>query len=215
IWYFKHALVDNLSNPLHSELIWYPLGIDLVLYTYNFFHVLAAMPLALATSLPLANNVTLLASTVLSGYGTWLLVSYLLGRLEIGDWRLGSGRASTLGGSNNANAQSPNLPISNLQSPNLNSPLFWSAFVAGAIYAFASNRSVYAALGHYDMVTTQWIPFYALALLRMLDGGLAPARRRHWAVLGGVFFALTGLAEMISALFLAMFTLIAVVVWIF
>ncbi|MCB9114936.1 MAG: hypothetical protein H6639_08285 [Caldilineaceae bacterium] len=215
IWYFKQALIDGLQSPLHSELIWYPLGIDLILYTYNFYHVLAAMPLALATSLPLANNVTLLASTVLSGYGTWLLVSYLLGRLEIGDWRLGSGRASTLGGSNNANAQSPNLPISNLQSPNLNSPLFWSAFVAGAIYAFASNRSVYAALGHYDMVTTQWIPFYALALLRMLDGGLAPARRRHWAVLGGVFFALTGLAEMISALFLAMFTLIAVLAWIF
>ena len=92
IWYFKQALIDSLQSPLHSELIWYPLGIDLILYTYNFYHVLAAMPLALATSLPLANNVTLLASTVLSGYGTWLLVSYLLGRLELGDWRLGSGR---------------------------------------------------------------------------------------------------------------------------
>ncbi len=208
IWYFKQALIDSVQSPLHSELIWYPLGIDLILYTYNFYHVLAAMPLALATSLPLANNLTLLASTVLSGYGTWLLVSYLLGRLEIGDWRLGNGRAPTLGSSSSANAQSSNLPISNLQSP-----IFWSALVAGAVYAFASNRSVYAALGHYDMVTTQWIPFYALALLRMLDGGLAPARRRHWAMLGGIFFALTGLAEMISALFLAMFTLIAVMVW--
>ena len=213
IWYFKQALIDGLQSPLHSELIWYPLGIDLILYTYNFYHVLAAMPLALATSLPLANNLTLLASTVLSGYGTWLLVSYLLGKLEIGDWRLGNARSPTLADSNRADAQSPNLPISNLQSPNLQSPVFWSAFVAGAIYAFASNRSVYAALGHYDMVTTQWIPFYALALLRMLDNSLAPARRRRWAVLGGIFFALTGLAEMISALFLAMFTLIVVVIW--
>ena len=37
-WYLKYTLVDNLSSPLHSDLIWYPLGIDLVLYTYNFFH---------------------------------------------------------------------------------------------------------------------------------------------------------------------------------
>ncbi|MBK8049386.1 MAG: hypothetical protein IPK16_21080 [Anaerolineales bacterium] len=78
IWYFKHALIDNLRSPLQSDLIWYPLGIDLVLYTYNFYHVLVALPLALAVNLPFASNVTLLASTVLSGYGTWLLVVYLL-----------------------------------------------------------------------------------------------------------------------------------------
>ncbi|GIK73863.1 MAG: hypothetical protein BroJett021_28510 [Chloroflexota bacterium] len=196
IWYFKHALIDSLQSPLHSELIWFPLGIDLILYTYNFYHVLAAMPLALAVNLPFANNITLLASTVLSGYGTWLLVSYLLKRLEIGDWRFGDRTAAT--------SQSP---ISNLQSP-----AFLAAFVAGLVYAFASNRAVYAALGHYDMVTTQWIPFYALALLRIFDPKLAAARQRHWAVLGGIFFALTGLAEMISALFLAMFTVIVVLV---
>ena len=196
IWYFKHALIDSLQSPLHSELIWFPLGIDLILYTYNFYHVLAAMPLALAVNLPFANNITLLASTVLSGYGTWLLVSYLLKRLEIGDGRFGDRTVST--------SQSP---ISNLQSP-----AFLAAFVAGLVYAFASNRAVYAALGHYDMVTTQWIPFYALALLRIFDPKLAAARQRHWAVLGGIFFALTGLAEMISALFLAMFTVIVVLV---
>ena len=31
IWAFKDALIDNLASPLHSELIWYPLGIDLIL----------------------------------------------------------------------------------------------------------------------------------------------------------------------------------------
>ncbi len=198
IWHFKHALIDNLQSPLHSELIWFPLGIDLILYTYNFYHVLAAMPLALAFNLPLASNVILLAGTVLSGYGTWLLMNSLFLRLEIRDLRLENGGRSP---------QSPNLPISNLQFP-----IFWAAFAAGAVYAFASNRAVYAALGHYDMVTTQWIPFYALALLRMLDPQLAPARQRRWAILGGLFFAFTGLAEMISALFLALFTVIVLVV---
>jgi hypothetical protein len=198
IWQFKHALIDNLQSPLHSELIWFPLGIDLILYTYNFYHVLAAMPLALAVNLPFASNVTLLASTVLSGYGTWLLVSYL--RLRLRDWEIK--RLEIQGASI---AQSLNRSI-------LQSPIFWSAFAAGAVYAFASNRAVYAALGHYDMVTTQWIPFYALALLRILDPQLAPARQRRWAILGGLFFALTGLAEMISALFLAMFTVIVLLV---
>ncbi len=87
-----------------------------------------------------------------------------------------------------------------------------AAFVAGALFAFASNRAVYAALGHYDMVTTQWIPFYALMLLRSLDGALSPRMRRRAAVLAGVFFAFTGLAEMISALFLGIFTLIVLLI---
>ena len=205
IWQFKHALIDNLQSPLHSELIWFPLGIDLILYTYNFYHVLAAMPLALAVNLPFASNITLLASTVLSGYGTWLLVSYLLMRLSDGEYK----RLEIQGASV---AQSPNRSISQSPTSHLQSPIFWAAFAAGAVYAFASNRAVYAALGHYDMVTTQWIPFYALALLRIFDRTLSPARQRKWAILGGVFFALTGLAEMISALFLAMFTVIVLLV---
>ncbi|MCB9140267.1 MAG: hypothetical protein H6642_18155 [Caldilineaceae bacterium] len=191
IWYFKHALVDNLSTPLHTDLIWYPLGIDLVLYTYNFFHALVAQPLMLAFNLPVANNIALLLSTVLSGYGTFLLVRYLFGKEKIEDQRLKIGRP-------------PQSSIFNLQSSVITS----SALLAGLIYAFASNRAVYAALGHYDMVTTQWIPFYALMLLRTLDGRLSLAMRRKAAVLAGVFFAFNGLAEMITAVFLAIFTLI-------
>lgn len=183
IWYFKEAVVDRLASPLHTELIWYPLGIDLILYTYNFFHALVAQPLMLAVNLPFGSNIALLASTVLSGYGAFLLVRYLLAR-----------QAQTEGGS-------PDCVVSA-------SGAFAAALIAGLLYAFASNRAIYAALGHYDMVTTQWIPFYALMLLRSLDEGLAPRRRRWAAALAGLFFALTGLAEMISALFLAIFTVI-------
>lgn len=187
IWYFKHALLEKLQSPLHSELIWFPVGIDLVLYTYNFYHALAALPLALAVNLPFSSNIALLSSTVFSGYGTWLLTFSLLTRQE-----------------KEAGLRLPERTLS--------SPVFLAALGAGLVYAFASNRSVYAALGHYDMTTTQWIPFYALALLRVLDPTLTPKRRRAWAIWGGLFFALTGLAEMISALFLAMFTLIVLFV---
>jgi hypothetical protein len=182
VWYFKHALVDQFSSPLHTELIWYPLGIDLILYTYNFFHALLAQPAMLAVNLPFGSNLALLISTILSGYGTFLLVRYLLGRGWSGLPRLSTGASIV------------------------------AAFGAGLLYAFGSNRAIYATLGHYDMVTTQWIPFYALALLRALDGGLSIRRRRQAALWAGLFMALNGLAEMITALFLAIFTLVVLLV---
>ena len=187
IWTFKQALVDNLRSPLHSELIWYPLGIDLILYTYNFFHALIAQPLMVAINLPSASNLALLLSTVLSAYGTFLLVRYLMGR----DF---------------SSARTGRHPIGHQR---LISDC--CALLAGAAYAFAANRAIYAALGHYDMVTTQWIPFYVLMLLRMVDGRLGAGTRRKAALLAGIFFAFNGLAEMITAVFLAIFTLIVLI----
>ena len=78
IWYFKHALLDLHVSPLHTELIWYPLGIDLILYTFNFFNAIIALPLLLATNVPLASNVTVLLATILSGFGAYLLTLYVL-----------------------------------------------------------------------------------------------------------------------------------------
>ncbi len=78
IWYFKHALLDLGQSPLHTGLIWYPLGIDLILYTYNFLNAILGLPLLLAFNLPLASNLTLLFATTLSGFGTYLLALDLL-----------------------------------------------------------------------------------------------------------------------------------------
>ncbi len=190
IWYFKTAAIDNLSSPLHSDLTYYPLGMDLILYTYNFFNALIAQPLHLAVGLVFSSNVTVLFSTALSGYGAFLLARYLLVR----DWGL------VIGDQKNRLTLSP---------PHL---VTLSSLLAGLLYAFASNRAIYATLGHYDMVTTQWVPFYAFTLLQALDDRRSPAARRHSALLAGVFFAFNGLAEMITALFLAIFTLIVVLV---
>jgi len=184
IWYFKHALLDLHTSPLHTELIWYPLGIDLILYTYNFFNALIALPLQVAFNLPFASNATLLLATILSGFGAYLLAYYVL--------------RTAYTPSRNA------LPApSDPQSPSADIVLHLAALVAGIAYAFASNRSVYAALGHYDMVTTQWLPFYTLYLLKML-------REPRWKnpVMAGLFFALAALAEMIFASFLVLLTLI-------
>lgn len=197
IWQLKHSAIDNLASPLHSELIYYPLGIDLVLYTYNFYHAFASLPMALASNLVFASNVSLLLSTILSGYGTWLLVRYLLNR-----------------GQSVAPAVAPTRSTPSRTRTMSQSQLSLAAFLAGLVFAFASNRAVYAMLGHYDMVTTQWIPFYALLLLRSLDARLTAPRRRTAALLAGVFFAFNGLTEMITALFLAIFTVIVLVTFV-
>ncbi len=170
IWNFKHSLLDLHASPLHSDLIWRPLGIDLILYTYNFFNALIGMPLLLAFSPVVASNVTVLLATFLSGLGAYLLALDLLRRAKM-DLADGSLRLAAL--------------------------------VAGVIYAMGANRAVYAALGHYDMVTTQWLPFYALYFLRTLR---RPRLRN--AALAGLFFAFAALAEMIFASFLALLSAI-------
>jgi hypothetical protein len=189
IWYFKHALLDLRTSPLHSGLIWYPLGIDLILYTYNFFNALIALPLQLAFNLPTASNLSLLFATTMSGFGTYLLACYVL--------RI-------------AYSAEDFQPDTAFHAPRFTlHVLRLAAFLAGLIYAFASNRAIYAALGHYDMVTTLWLPFYALYLLKTLR---EPKLKN--AVLAGLFFATAALAEMIFASFLALFTAIVVLaVW--
>jgi hypothetical protein len=171
LWYFKRALVDLLSSPLHTDLIYYPLGIDLILHTYNFFNALVALPLQLMLGLIAASNATLVMATILSGYGTYLLVRYLL--------------------------RGPSSPPA----------AEWAALLAGLIYAFAANRAIYAALGHYDMVTTQWIPFYVLYLVKTVR---EPKAKN--AILAGLFATFSLLAEMIFGVFLGLFTLVYLLV---
>ena len=38
LWWFKHATLDLGVNPLYSNQIWVPVGINFVLYTYTLFN---------------------------------------------------------------------------------------------------------------------------------------------------------------------------------
>jgi hypothetical protein len=177
-WYFKHALLDQHTSPLHSSLIWYPLGIDLVLYTYNFFNAAIALPVQLAFNLPLATNLALLLATMLSGLGAYLLARYV-------------------------------LAMTGIEARSSRRNIILASIIAGLIFAFASNRAIYAALGHYDMVTTQWLPFYALYLLKTLREPLRAQRLKN-AFMAGLFFALAAYAEMSFASFLALMSVVIV-----
>jgi hypothetical protein len=77
------------------------------------------------------------------------------------------------------------------------------AFLAGLIYGFGSYRWLYAAIGHYDMWSTTWIPFYALYLVRTVR----EPRYRN-AILAALFVVLAMLGEMIFGVFFGILTLI-------
>ncbi len=176
MWWFKFSLLDLGQSALHTNYIFYPLGIDLVLYTFNFFNAMLGLPLQMTLPLPLASNLVILFAYVTSGYGGYLLTLYLL-----------------VHGRRRSVRQDAILPYQ------------LAAFTAGAVYAFAASRMIYAALGHYDMVTAQAFPFYTLFLLKALR---EPGYRN--VMLAGVFAVFALLAEMIFGVFLLFLTLILV-----
>jgi hypothetical protein len=190
-WTFKHALIDQLSTPLHTDLIFYPVGMGLVMYTFNLLAAALALPLHLATgNIPLASNLINLASTALAGYGTFLLVLYLLHPQAVNSQQL------TING--RPTPATFHLPPFTLAA----------AFIAGLIYAFASSRMVYLALGHYMIVTTQWLPFFLLYFVRTLD---------HWrsrdALIAGIFAALCLLTDMLYGVLIALMAGVLLLNW--
>lgn len=75
------------------------------------------------------------------------------------------------------------------------------AFLGGALYAFASAKLFYAALGQGNIASSQWIPFAALYLLR----AARPRGRARDAALAGLFLVLQAYAELTYASFLVLF----------
>jgi hypothetical protein len=175
MWWFKYSLLNLGQTPLSTDYIFYPIGIELVLYTFNFFNAMLGLPLQMVMPLPLASNLVILFAYVSGAYGAYLLVCYLL-----------AGASDDTG---HAGTQRVRIRV--------------AAFVAGAAYAFAASRMIYAAMGHYDIVTAQWFPFYALFLLKTLR---QPGVRSP--ILAGIFAALALLAEMIFGVFLLFLSLI-------
>ena len=84
-----------------------------------------------------------------------------------------------------------------------------SAFLAGAIFTFSPFHMAHL-LGHMQVLSLQWIPFYVLYLLRSLD---AVNQRRSWlheALMAALFLILVGLCDWYYVLYLALFTGLAV-----
>jgi len=83
-----------------------------------------------------------------------------------------------------------------------------AAFLGGAIFAFAPYRFAHG-FGHFGLLTTEWIPFFALYLVRSIREA-----RSLYFVLTPLFFFMTVYSEAYYALHLAMlFVVILLLDW--
>ncbi|MGE5264594.1 MAG: hypothetical protein ACM3S0_14545, partial [Acidobacteriota bacterium] len=80
----------------------------------------------------------------------------------------------------------------------------WAAFAAGALYAFSSNKLLYASLGQFNIASSHWIPFYVLFLLKLTNtwDSTDTWRRMRYGFMLGLFFLFQALSEFIFASFL-------------
>jgi hypothetical protein len=82
LWWFRYALLALGKTPLHTSYIFYPVGVDLGLYTLNILNGALAVPLLPLFPLVGVHNLQWLASTVLAAFGAYLLATYLLAGLR-------------------------------------------------------------------------------------------------------------------------------------
>lgn len=180
IWWFKHAIFDLGTDPFSTNLIFYPVGVDMAFYTLAVLNDLLALPFVGVVGLVAASNLVLVFAFTMSAYGTYLLLRYLLADV-----------------------------------PAVRGVRLAAAFVGGVVFAFAPSRFVYASLGHYNVVSAEWMPFYVLFFIRMLRGlqaerdgrrpGSAPGRD---AVAAGLFLSLALLVDLGYGFFLLFISLL-------
>ena len=73
IWWMQHALLDLRTNPLMTSAIFYPLGVNLALYTLTPLNGILALPLTLVAGPIVAVNVLTILAFALAGLGMYLL----------------------------------------------------------------------------------------------------------------------------------------------
>ena len=75
-----------------------------------------------------------------------------------------------------------------------------AAAVAGAVYAFGAWHINYVVAGHFMLLSNEWLPFFALYLIRM--------EKKPWrnGALAGLFFVMATWTELTFAPFLAILT---------
>ena len=76
-----------------------------------------------------------------------------------------------------------------------------AAWLAGLVYAF-SPYMLTRGTGHLNYLSGEWIPLYALCLIRLLE-----TRERRWATGGGLCLLLTAYCEYYYLIYLTLFTI--------
>jgi hypothetical protein len=84
-------------------------------------------------------------------------------------------------------------------------PRFGGPFVAGLIFTFAPFHMAHL-LGHMQVMSLQWLPFYLLYLLQATERAKSGRAWLRHALLAGLFLILVGLCDWYYVLYLFLFT---------
>lgn len=191
LWWVPYSILNLGASPIYTDYMFFPIGLNLGFYTLTYLNAFLAIPFQFAFGIIPAANINLILSFTLSGFGAYLLMTYLLNRT----------RANTEERGNETNPRKLRSAASNL---------FFAAFAAGLVYAFSANKFLYASLGQFNIASSQWIPFYILFLLKIFDAPKPPLR---YGFLLGLFLLAQALSEFIFASFLVLFTIAYFIYW--
>ncbi len=179
LWWVGERLVNQRNFDLfHVGWLFHPVAINLAYYTLTPLHGLLSLPLQGAFGLIAANNLILLSTFVLGGYGSYLLVWSLLAPLQ--------------------------LRSDGESRPHAFAAAMAAALPAGFLYAFAAPRLFYVALGQFNIAGSQWIPFCAFFAVRLMQAR-TPAVALRAGALAGLFLVLQAWTELTFASFLLLF----------
>ena len=141
LWWVKRALLVEGTNPYFTRFIDYPNGVYLYFHTLNIFNGLTFLPFSLNAGLLVAYDAAAVFSFVAGGYGAYLLALYVI---------------------------EATLPKACSFREGWRHHAQLAAFVGGAIFTFSPYHMAHL-LGHMQLISLEWIPFYALFVLIQID----------------------------------------------
>ncbi len=197
LWWVRYALFDVGTSPIYTDYMFFPIGLNLGFYTLTYLNAFLSIPFQFAFGLIPAANLNLIFSFTLSGFGAYLLVLYLLRR----DVSL---RQLSLRGTKQSPSHDKIASSQAMSASQRSLAMTAAAFAAGLVYAFSANKFLYAALGQFNIASSQWIPFYILFLLKIFDSPVPPLK---YGFLIGFFLLAQALSEFIFASFLILFSI--------
>ncbi len=181
LWWFRYSILTLHHNPFYNPLIYWPdyqaPGVPLWFHTLQPFNMALGFVLQQFFSLVPTYNIVIFFAFILSGYGAYLLVSYVTGNRLAG-------------------------------------------FVGGLAFA-CSPYHMDVLRGETNLFSTEFIPLYLYALLRLRDAVTAagkPLARSTigWIVAAALFLSFNNLLDwylLINSLFITALLLLAYLWW--
>ncbi len=206
LWWVREALLVRHTNPFHTDLLYYPYGVDLYLHDLALPNGLIALGPYLLFGLFAAYNTVVLASYLLTGYAAYRLVLYCLGRVDLVAADPSPNPSPEGGGELDDPSPEGEGELDEDLTPNLSRHL--AAFLGGVIFAFTAYSL--DAQKQINILALEWLPLTAEAWLRAWDGA-----NRRWAVAAALFLVAAMLVnsyyEVLLVLFMAAYVLYRIV----